>query len=52
MGREAGLPLPYRWQQPVNHIQEGETAMKKKILIVEDNPQNMRLVEMILRAKN
>ena len=26
--------------------------MKKKILIVEDNPQNMRLVEMILRAKN
>jgi len=25
--------------------------MKKKILIVEDNPQNMRLIEMILRAK-
>ncbi|MBI3040631.1 MAG: response regulator [Chloroflexi bacterium] len=26
--------------------------MKKKILIVEDNPQNMRLMEMTLRAKN
>ena len=25
--------------------------MKEKILIVEDNPQNMRLVEMLLRAK-
>ena len=26
--------------------------MKEKILIVEDNPQNMRLIEMVLRAKN
>ena len=25
--------------------------MKEKILIVEDNPQNMRLIEMLLRAK-
>ena len=25
--------------------------MKEKILIVEDNPQNMRLIEMTLRAK-
>jgi len=26
--------------------------VKEKILIVEDNPQNMRLLEMVLRAKN
>ena len=26
--------------------------MKEKILIVEDNPQNMKLIEMILRAKD
>ena len=26
--------------------------MKEKILIVEDNPQSMRLLEMVLRAKN
>ncbi len=26
--------------------------MKEKILVVEDNPQNMRLIEMTLRAKN
>jgi len=26
--------------------------MKEKILIVEDNPQNMKLLEMVLRAKN
>ena len=26
--------------------------MKKRILIVEDNPQNMRLIEMTLKAKN
>ena len=26
--------------------------MKEKILIVEDNPQNMRLLEIVLRAKN
>ena len=25
--------------------------MKEKILIVEDNPQNMRLIEMVLRTK-
>ncbi|MFC1901484.1 response regulator [Chloroflexota bacterium] len=27
-------------------------ALKEKILIVEDNPQNMRLIEMTLRAKD
>jgi len=27
-------------------------VVKEKILIVEDNPQNMRLLKMILRAKN
>ena len=26
--------------------------MKEKILIVEDNPQNMRLIEMVLRDKD
>lgn len=26
--------------------------MKEKILIVEDNPQSMRLLEMVLKAKN
>ncbi len=26
--------------------------MREKILVVEDNPQNMRLIEMTLRAKN
>ena len=26
--------------------------MKEKILIVEDNPQNIRLIEMVLRAKD
>ncbi len=26
--------------------------MKEKILIVEDNPQNMRLIEMLLRTKS
>ncbi len=26
--------------------------MKNKVLIVEDNPQNMRLIEMVLRAKD
>jgi len=26
--------------------------MKKKILVAEDNPQNMRLIEMVLRAGN
>ena len=26
--------------------------MKERILIVEDNPQNMRLLEMVLRARN
>lgn len=26
--------------------------MKEKILVVEDNPQNMRLIEMTLRAKD
>ena len=47
MGREAGLPLPYHWQQPISHIGGN---MKDKILIVEDNPQNMRLLEMTLRG--
>ena len=48
MEREAGLSLPYRWQQPISHIGGN---MKDKILIVEDNPQNMRLIEMTLRGK-
>ena len=26
--------------------------MKEKVLIVEDNPLNMRLLEMVLRVKN
>ena len=26
--------------------------MKEKILVVEDNPQNVRLIEMVLRASN
>ena len=52
MERGVGLPLPYRWQQPISHIQEGETAMKKKILIVEDNPQSMSVMEMAFRTKN
>jgi len=51
MGREVGLPLPCPWQQPTSHIQEKQ-AMKEKILIVEDNPLNMKLLEMVLRAKN
>jgi len=29
---------------------QGRQAMKEKILIVEDNPQNMRLVEMTLKG--
>ncbi len=52
MGREAGLPLLYNWQQPVSHIQSERNRMKGKILIVEDNPRNMRLVEMTLKAKH
>ena len=51
MGKEVGLPLPCLWQQPTSHIQEKQ-VMKEKILIVEDNPRNMRLIEMTLRAKN
>ena len=51
MKREAGLSLPCPWQQPTSHIQEKQ-AVKEKILIVEDNPQSMRLLEMVLRAKN
>ena len=51
MGREVGSPLPCPWQQPTSHIQEKQ-VMKEKILIVEDNPRNMRLIEMTLRAKN
>ena len=51
MGREAGLPLPCHWQQLTSHTQEKQ-AMKEKILIVEDNSLNMRLLEMVLRAKN
>ena len=50
MEGEAGLPLPCPWQQPTNHIQERQ-VMKEKILIVEDNPLNMKLLEMVLRAK-
>ena len=58
MEREAVLLLPYLWQQPLSQIKEksdysdmGRQALKEKILIVEDNPQNMRLVGMTLRAK-
>ena len=51
MKREAGLPLPCPWQQPTSHIQEKQ-AMKEKILIVEDNPLNMKLLKMVLRAEN
>ena len=51
MGREADSPLPCPWQKPTSHIQEKQ-AMKGKILIVEDNPLNMKLLEMVLRAKN
>ena len=51
MERGAGLPLPCPWQQPTSHIQKKQ-VMKKKILIVEDNPSNMRLIEMTLRAEN
>ena len=51
MEREAGLPLPCPWQQPTSHIQEKQ-VMKEKILIVEDNPLNMRLLEIVLRAEN
>ena len=29
-----------------------EEALKDKILIVEDNPQNMRLIEMVLKARD
>ena len=32
-------------------MSKGKQALKEKILIVEDNPQNMRLIEMILKAK-
>jgi len=51
MGRGVGLPLPCPWQQLTSHIQEKQ-AVSERILIVEDNPQNMRLLEMVLRAKN
>ena len=30
----------------------GEKAMNKKILIVEDNTVHMKLVEMVLRARD
>ena len=52
MGREVGLPLPFPWQQPISHTPGRQRTMKEKILIVEDNPINMRLIEMTLRAKN
>ena len=51
MEGEAGLPLLCPWQQPPSHIQEKQ-AMKEKILIVEDSPLNMKLLEMVLRAKS
>ncbi len=51
MEREVGLTLPCPWRQPTSHIQE-KLAVKEKILIVEDNPQNMKLLGMVLRAKN
>ncbi len=46
MAREASLPLPYRCSRRLAIFK-----MKEKILIVEDNPQNMRLIEMVLRAR-
>jgi CheY-like chemotaxis protein len=51
MGRGVGLPLPCPWRQQTSHIQEKQ-AVSERILIVEDNPENMRLLEMVLRAKN
>ncbi len=51
MEREVGLSLPCPWQKPTSHIQEKQ-VMKEKILIVEDSPLNMRLLEMVLRAKS
>ena len=60
MGREAGLTLPYPWPLPVspvrgkkqnNYFRE-EQALKEKILIVEDNPQNMKVIELLLRTKS
>jgi len=30
----------------------GDVKLEETILVVEDNPQNMRLIEMILRARN
>ncbi|MBA7598677.1 Sensor histidine kinase RcsC [subsurface metagenome] len=56
MAREAGLTLPCPWLKPINGDQETELLswrtgqLKEKILIVEDNPQNMRLIEMTLGA--
>ena len=49
MVRAAGLPLPCLWWQTISTTRGGQT-MKEKILIVEDNPQNMRLVEMTLKG--
>lgn len=51
MAREAGLFLPCPWQQKISYIQRKEQPVNEKILIVEDNPQNMRLIEMVLGAK-
>ncbi|MFQ6122921.1 MAG: response regulator [Dehalococcoidales bacterium] len=58
MAREAGLPLLCPWQKLASCILTGnknfseKRALKEKILIVEDNLQNMRLMEMTLRARN
>lgn len=50
MARAADFLLLYLWQQTVRL--EGKLVAKEKILIVEDNPQNMRLMEMALRVQN
>ena len=48
MGRAVVLPLPCPWHHPISHVQR-ETAMSEKILVVEDNPQNMMVILMTLR---
>ena len=40
------------WQYQLAKSQGEKQAMKERIMIVEDNPQNLRLMEMTLRAKN
>lgn len=50
MEKEVDSPLPCPWQQPLSSVPGIEKrAVTKKILIVEDNPQNMKLILMTLR---